>query len=138
MKKLIISILSLLMAVSLTACSSDKEETFKFSGADTANRDCQGYVQSDKITAVESKPRMKPKASICGSEELPEKIVAANSADVDVVAGATMTSKAIQSAVRQAVSKKNGEKKVNSRAFKPAPIPQLSQVTMVRYRPAAR
>lgn len=36
MKKLIISILSLLMAVSLTACSSAKEETFEGSAQDTA------------------------------------------------------------------------------------------------------
>ena len=56
MKKLIISILSLLMAVSLTACSSAKEETFEGSA--------QGYggtvtakvtFKADKITAVEVK-----------------------------------------------------------------------------------
>ncbi|EEF66806.1 FAD binding domain protein [Holdemania filiformis DSM 12042] len=112
MKKLIISILSLLMAVSLTACSSAKEETFEGSA--------QGYggtvtakvtFKADKITAVEVKaPDETEGVGSRAAEELPEKIVAANSADVDVVAGATMTSKAIQSAVRQAVSKKNGEK----------------------------
>lgn len=111
MKKLIISILSLLMAVSLTACSSAKEETFEGSA--------QGYggtvtakvtFKADKIIAVEVKaPDETEGVGSRAAEELPEKIVAANSADVDVVAGATMTSKAIQSAVRQAVSKKNGE-----------------------------
>ena len=111
MKKLIISVLSLLMAVSLSACSSAKEETFEGSA--------QGYggtvtakvtFKADKITAVEVKaPDETEGVGSRAAEELPEKIVAANSADVDVVAGATMTSKAIQSAVRQAVSKKNGE-----------------------------
>ena len=111
MKKLIISILSLLMAVSLTACSSAKEETFEGSA--------QGYggtvtakvtFKADKIIAVEVKaPDETEGVGSRAAEELPEKIVAANSADVDVVAGATMTSKAIQSAVRQAVNKKNGQ-----------------------------
>ena len=108
MKKLIISVLSLLMAVSLSACSSAKEETFEGSA--------QGYggtvtakvtFKADKITAVEVKaPDETEGVGSRAAEELPEKIVAANSADVDVVSVATMSSKEIHSEVIKAVSKK--------------------------------
>ena len=111
MKKITTSLLALLMILSVTACSSVQEETFEGSA--------QGYggtvtakvtFKADKMTSVAvGAPDETEGVGSRAVEELPEKIVAANSADVDVCAGATMTSKAILSAVKQAIGKKNGE-----------------------------
>lgn len=111
MKKILVFMLSLALAVSMAACSSEKEEVVEASA--------EGYggtvsvkvtFKGDKITKVDvDAPKETDGVGSRAVEELPAKIVEANSADVDATAGATMTSNAIKSAVKKAVKKKSGE-----------------------------
>lgn len=111
MKKAVSLILVLLMVTSLFGCASQPTE--QPAAAETLTGTGEGFggevtvtvtKEGDKITKVEAAGANET-AGI-GSEaidELPAKIVEANSADVDVVAGATITSKAIIYAVKNAL-----------------------------------
>ena len=112
MKKLMLLVLSLLMAVSVAACSSDvKEETFEASAAGFGGDvTVKVTFKGEDITKVEvSGPSETQGVGTNAIEQLPAKIEEADSADVDAVSGATITSDAIKSAVRKAIKQKNGE-----------------------------
>lgn len=111
MKKLLICVLSLLMAVSVAACSSEKEETFEASAAGFGGDvTVKVTFKGEDITKVEvTGDKETAGVGTNAIEQLPAKIEEADSADVDVVSGATVTSDAIKSAVRKAIKMKNGE-----------------------------
>ncbi len=112
MKKLLILVLSLLMAASMVACGSDvKEETFEASASGFGGEVAVKVTfKGEDITKVEvSGPNETSGIGSNAVEQLPAKIEEADSADVDVISGATITSEAIKSAVRKAIKLKNGE-----------------------------
>ncbi|MBR5207369.1 MAG: FAD-dependent oxidoreductase, partial [Erysipelotrichaceae bacterium] len=112
MKKLLILALSLLMAASMVACGSDvQEETFEASASGFGGEvTVKVTFKGEDITKVEvSGPNETSGIGSNAVEQLPAKIEEADSADVDVVSGATITSEAIKSAVRKAIKLKNGE-----------------------------
>ncbi|MFV0550665.1 MAG: FAD-dependent oxidoreductase [Anaerorhabdus sp.] len=109
MKKILISCLIFLMAVSTVGCSS-KEEVFEgtskgyggeiiakvtFLGDKIKKIEVTGASETDGIGSV-------------AIEELPAKIVEAGNTDIDVKTGATVTSNAIFDAVNKAINLKNG------------------------------
>lgn len=114
MKKILIFMLSLAMIFSMTACSSEKEETIEamaegYGGTVTVKVTFKG----DKMTKIEvDAPKETEGVGSKAVAELPEKILAANSAEVEAISGATMTSNAIKSAVRKAIKKNAGESDV--------------------------
>lgn len=112
MKKLLICALSLVMVLSVAACSAPvQEEVFEgsaegFGGTVTAKVTFKG----EDITKVEVTAENETQGIGSNAvDQLPAKIVEADSADVDVVSGASVTSEAIKSAVRKAIKAKNGE-----------------------------
>ena len=109
MKKVLITLLCATMMASLTACGNSNKETAEkltgkadgFGGVVTVEVTKEG----DKITNVVAVGD--DETSGIGSkaiEELPAKIVEANSADADVVSGATVTSNAVIYAVNNALN----------------------------------
>ncbi len=115
MKKALSLILVVLMVASLFGCAS--QTTDKPADSQTLTGTGEGFggdvtvtvtKEGDKITKVEAVGANETAG--VGSkaiDELPDKIVKANSADVDVVAGATITSKAIIYAVKNALDPAN-------------------------------
>lgn len=113
MKKLVKLFLTLVVASTLVACGSKKVETATYKdGTYTASADgMNGAVEVEvviadgKIEAVtvvsESETEGIKEAAI---DALPTEIVEKQSADVDTVSGATMTSKAIIEAVKVALA----------------------------------
>ena len=104
MKKLLILVLSLLMAASMVACGSDvKEETFEASASGFGGEVAVKVTfKGEDITKVEvSGPNETSGIGSNAVEQLPAKIEEADSADVDVVSGATITSTAILEAVQE-------------------------------------
>ena len=118
------AVLSIIMLFS--ACSTSSQQDKTETSADKSNLELkvvtkteQGYggpvtvtltLQNDKITECEIVGDDETEG--IGSkavEELPAKIVTANSADVDVISGATFTSKAIISAAGKALAEAKGE-----------------------------
>ncbi|WP_312811943.1 FMN-binding protein [Sedimentibacter sp.] len=82
-----------------------------FGGAVTVTLTMDG----DKITGVEIVGDGEtPGIGTNAIEQLPEKIKAANSADVDIVAGATVTSEAIIEAVKNALGNTDADEEVSS------------------------
>lgn len=111
MKKLLIISLSLIMVISATACSSTNEEVFNASangfGGDVS---VEVTFKGEDITkVVVTAPNETEGVGTRAVDELPALIVEADSIEVDSVAGATITSDAIKSAVRKAIALKNGE-----------------------------
>lgn len=116
MKKAVSLILVLLMVTSLFGCAS-QTTTEPGGEAQTLTGTGEGFggevtvtvtKEGDKITKVE--PVGDKETAGIGDKainELPAKIVEANSADVDVIAGATITSKAIIYAVKNALDPAN-------------------------------
>jgi uncharacterized lipoprotein YehR (DUF1307 family) len=110
MKKLLSISLCALMLLSIVACS---KETGSSGGSKTLKGTGKGYggdvtvtvtMSGDKIAKVDTVGDKE--TSGIGSkaiEQLPAKIVAANSANVDVISGATYTSKALIYAVNNAL-----------------------------------
>ena len=116
MKKSVSLILVLIMVASLFGCASQTTTDPK-AEAQTLTGTGEGFggevtvtvtKEGDKITKVE--PVGANETAGIGTnaiDQLPAKIVEANSADVDVIAGATVTSKAIIYAVKNALDPAN-------------------------------
>ncbi|MGI5929229.1 FMN-binding protein [Pseudoflavonifractor sp.] len=115
------------MALTVAACTpSEAQPSGSPSGSQpaqgetvTITKTAQGYggevtvtvtFTDGVITAVEAVGESEtPSLGGVALTELPPKIVEANSADVDGVSGATMTSQAIKNAVAEAIAEANGE-----------------------------
>lgn len=105
MKKIVV-ILAACLLLTLTGCSNDAEKT--------VSKTVKGYggdvtvtlkVADGKITDVEIKGEKEtPEVGGNAIKELPAKIKAANSWDVDVVSGATVTSTAVKKATKEAMT----------------------------------
>lgn len=110
MKKTISVLLSTCLVLSLAACSKSGGDVKTLTGTG------KGYggditvtvtKEGDKITKVEAKgDKETPAVGGKAITDLPAKIVEANSADVDVIAGATVTSRGIIYAVKNALDPK--------------------------------
>lgn len=109
MKKLIISCLVFLMAVSTVGCSS-KEVVFEGSSKGYGGEVVAKVTFSgDKIKSIEVTGDGETEGiGSLAIEELPAKIVEAGNTDIDVKTGATVTSNAIFAAVNKAIDLKNG------------------------------
>ncbi|RBP46924.1 FMN-binding protein [Garciella nitratireducens] len=110
MKKFLVVALSALMLVSVAACSSSgSEEDITLEGS------AQGYGGEVTVTVVKNGDDIVSVEAVgenetegVGSkaiEQLPKKIEEADSPDVDVISGATITSNAIIEAAKDALSK---------------------------------
>lgn len=121
LKKPLSLLLAGTMLLSLAACTpkTDPAPTTTAAAPVTITKTAAGYggevsvtvtFTDGKITAVEAVGAQETEA-IGGNaiKELPAKIVTANSADIDGVTGATMTSDAIKSAVADAIAEFKGE-----------------------------
>jgi len=83
-------------------------------------------VDGDKITGVAvTGDAETPGIGTNAIEQLPAKIVEANSADVDGIAGATVTSNAIKAAVKEALAAASGETVESVIAFTPGTYTSL-------------
>ena len=120
MKKISKSLLAIatccLMAFTLTACSKESSSKYTdgtYSGtAKGMNGDVtvEVTVKSDKIESVNVTSHNETTGiSDPAIEQIPTSIVEKNSAEVDIVAGATVTSNAIMQAVTQALDKAAGK-----------------------------
>ena len=109
MKKFISIILSAVLAVSLVSCGqSGTKDSGTFTATKKGNNDnltvevvlTEGHIDSVKVTEHKETP------GICEKpiEEIPAAIVAAQSVNIDVIAGATFTSNAIIDGVKQALT----------------------------------
>ncbi|HCW73974.1 MAG TPA: hypothetical protein DHM90_09490 [Clostridiaceae bacterium] len=120
MKKILSLLLSATMVIGLAACGTDEPDTPAETPAETPGEAGEtlegtgkGYggeisvkvtMDGDKIVEVVAEgPDETDGVGTPALEELPAKIVEANSADVDVIAGATVTSKGIIYAVKNAM-----------------------------------
>lgn len=119
MKKIIALILSMTLLLSLSACGkkpNESNETPEQNGmykAGTYEGSADGYggpltvsvtLSTDKIEKVEVKSHNETQGiGTKAIDALPGEIVSKNSADVDLVSGATMSSKAIIAAVKDAM-----------------------------------
>lgn len=107
-RKIGMFLLAIIMMISVVACSSSKTEDKTFVGeADGKNGKIKVEVHIDnkeikKIDVIENHESEFTKEVF---DKMINKIVEANSADVDVISGATLTSKAIATAVADAVKK---------------------------------
>ncbi|MDD2426532.1 MAG: FMN-binding protein [Eubacteriales bacterium] len=107
MKRIIALMLILALAFSMLACAGEEGETKTLTGVG------KGYVgeitvtvvkKGDKIVSVEAKgDKETPGISDAAFDEIPGRIVKANSPDVDAVSGATGTSNGIIYAVKNAL-----------------------------------
>ena len=111
MKKLVKMLLALLMVVGVAGCSSDETKTASstvkgFGGDVTVSVSLKGDKLIE-ITAVgeAETPEIGGKAL----EELPKKMVEANSIEVDGISGATITSNAIKAAAKAAIAEAKGD-----------------------------
>ncbi len=115
MKKLSLVLVLALMLFSIVACSS-KEAAAPVSESKTLTGTAKGFggdvtvtvtVTGDDITAVEVEGKDETQGIGTNAiDKLPALIVDADSAEVDVVSGATYTSKAIIEAVTAALATK--------------------------------
>ena len=118
MKKIISLLLSATMVLGLAACGTTDEETPETPSETPAEEETltgtgEGYggevtvtvtMDGDKITKVVAEgPDETDGVGTPALEQLPEKFVEANSADVDVIAGATVTSRGLIYAMKNAL-----------------------------------
>ena len=106
MKKIFSLVCLCPMLLGVAACGSSSKEfsaTGKGYGGDIT---VTITVEENKITNVEIKgDKETPTIGSTAVEQLPEKILAANSYDVEVVTGATVTSTAIKDLTKEAMEK---------------------------------
>ena len=116
MKKILAILLCAVMVASLAACggtASSSQPASESAAAATLTGTGKGFggpvtvtvtMEGDKIVAVEAVGEKETNGIGTNAlEQLPAKIVEANSPDVDVVSGATVTSEAIIYAVKNAM-----------------------------------
>lgn len=111
MRKYLAMLCTLAMVTSLVGCQSKVVETHtSVSNGFGGEVSVTVTFENDKITNVEVVGDSET-AGIGSNaiEQLPAKIVEANGVEVDVVSGATITSKAILNATKKAIKAKNGE-----------------------------
>lgn len=103
MKKLLV--VCLIALLSLTACGGSKAETFTGEGQGMGGKvTATVTVEDGKITDVKFEHEGEtPGISDPAFEQMPQKFIDAQSADVDVVSGATVTSEAMIDAVAAAL-----------------------------------
>lgn len=111
MKRLLMLCLTIGMAIQLSACG-DKKIIYN---AGTYNGVAQGHIDEIKVEVTTNQYEIKevkviqdqeiPLLSKIVYEEIPKEVIKSNSADVDVVTGATYTSKALIEAIKDALSK---------------------------------
>lgn len=110
MKRLCGLLMTLLMVVSMVGCSSKSTtgtSTAKGFGGDVT---VTVTLDGDKIIDVKASGEAEtPEIGGRALEELPKKMIEANSTDVEIVSGATVTSNAVISAAKAAVSAAKGE-----------------------------
>ena len=112
MKKLCMLMLAAVLALGVVGCSSPAKTT-------TITKTAKGFggdvtvtvtLEGDKITDVKAEGANETTGIGSNAiEQLPAKIVEANSADIDGISGATVTSDAIKTAVKAALAEANGE-----------------------------
>ena len=128
MKKVFSWVLTLMVAITTVGCSSTTSTTYK-AGTYTASEQGFGGTVTVSITTTTSKIT---EVTIIGEDETPEKggvvmeslqatILEKQSADVDVVTGSTVTSKAVIQAATKAISKAKGEEESVSGEVKMKP-----------------
>jgi fumarate reductase flavoprotein subunit len=121
MKRKILSILlSVMMILSLIGCS---KETVNESKMESYTKVAKGFGGDVTVTVtlkdgaisdlVAEGPNETAGIGSKAIEELPKLIIKANSADVDGISGATITSNAIKTAVRAALKEANGEEEAS-------------------------
>ena len=104
MKKTILILLCIAISVSMLACSGETETLQGVAKGYGGEVSVEVTMKGDKITKVVAKgDKETPEIGGLALEEISNKIVEANSADVDAVSGATVTSNAIMSAVKNAI-----------------------------------
>jgi len=104
MKKLMVILLTLAMALSLAACGGGEEPAAEGGEPVVLTGVGEGFG-GDTITNVEVVEHSESAGiSDPAIEEIPAAIVAANSTDVDTVSGATYTSEGIMAAVDAALA----------------------------------
>ena len=113
MKKTLSLLLCIAMLLTVTACGGGEASQSPSQGAQTLTGTGKGFggiltvsvtVDGDKITAVEVTENSEtPNVAGTALTEIPAAIVEANSADVEAVSGATVTSNAIMYAVKNAL-----------------------------------
>lgn len=107
MKKLIS--LVVVLTVLLAACGSSKYNDGTYTGVGQGHGGdvtVSVVISKDKITTIEVVSHNEtPGISSAPIEQLPGKVVDKQSTDIDVIAGATLTSEAILEAINQAIVK---------------------------------
>ena len=113
MKKLSLLLVIALMLFSFVGCSGDKPAAG--GEAKTVEATAEGFGGEVKVTVTVNGSditdvkvvgdKETPGIGTLAIEQLPAKIVEADSADVDAIAGATVTSNAIKEAVKSALGK---------------------------------
>lgn len=104
MRRLKALIATLLGAVTMTACSATAEDLIGEAKGYGGTLRVAVTMDGDRITAVRVTEHHETDGiGTRAIDSMPDAMVAANSADVDTVSGATVTSKALQAAVRNAL-----------------------------------
>ena len=111
MKKLVKMLLALLMVVGVAGCSSDETKkassTVKGFGGDVT---VSVSLKGDKLIEITAVGEAEtPEIGGKALEELPKKMVEANSIEVDGISGATITSNAIKAAAKAAIAEAKGD-----------------------------
>ena len=114
MKKLLMLVTSLMMATSLIACSSSsssnkdaiyKAGTYEASAQGMGNVTVKVTVDETSITAIEADVSNETESiGQAAKDDIVNEIIEKQSTEIDGVSGATITTNAIKSAVKQALS----------------------------------
>ncbi len=111
MKKILLTVVSIMLIFTLAACTEDVVEPETFTGVGEGfvdNITVEVTMQGDEITAVEVLEHNETDGIATPAiEEIPEKIVEDNTTDVDLISGATYTSEGIIYAVNNALDPEN-------------------------------
>lgn len=114
MRKVLSSLLVLLMILSLVGCSSKgiyTKGTYTSSAMGMGEITVEVTVDANKVKEIKANLENEtPSIGQVAGDELVDAIIKAQSADVDTVAGATITSKAIIEAVENCLKQARGEK----------------------------
>lgn len=111
MKKILLTVVSIMLIFTLAACTEEVVEPETFTGIGEGfvdNITVEVTMQGDEITAVEVLEHNETDGIATPAiEQIPEAIVEDNTTDVDLVSGATYTSEGIIYAVNNALDPEN-------------------------------